>query len=186
MEHERFDSWVRTLTTARTRRRALLGLVGGGVGLFSLTETEAKHHQKHKKKKGGGGGSPPVSPPPVSPPPPPFICPSQRVCGATCCPEGQVCGSNGACVDPSCCSGSASCGGRTTEGTSCCVVPSQARCCCPSSPGADDGFVECCTGAACNASCPNGGGVTIGGISGSQNPDGTCGHGGNAEGVCIF
>src|SRR4051794_33582316 len=98
MDNERFDGWVRGLTTTRSRREAVVGLLGGGLGLLSLTESEAKHHKKKKKR---GGGSPPVSPPgspPASPPgSPPTGCTPQcqdRECGDDGC--GGSCGSCGA------------------------------------------------------------------------------------------
>ena len=52
LQPKRFDSWVRGLTTARSRRSALVGLIGGGLGLLSFGESEAK---KHKMKKGKEG-----------------------------------------------------------------------------------------------------------------------------------
>src|SRR5262245_1759405 len=57
MDNERFASWVRALTTRRSRRGTLMGLGGGGLGLLTLAETNAKRHKKRKKKP---GGSPPV------------------------------------------------------------------------------------------------------------------------------
>jgi hypothetical protein len=70
-----FDRLLRGLTTARSRRSALLSLFGGGIGLLGIEATSARHHKKHKKKH-HGRGSPPVSPPPVSPPPSPPVPPS--------------------------------------------------------------------------------------------------------------
>jgi hypothetical protein len=56
-----------------------------------------------------------------------------------------VCGSNGECVDPACCSGDATCANYTSVGALCCIYPQTATCCCDTSPGAGDGFVRCCT-----------------------------------------
>jgi hypothetical protein len=106
MDGAQFDGLMRQVTTARSRRGALLGVLGGMVGLLGLTETDAKHKKKHKKKK---GGSLPVSPPP-SGPACPASCPACQECinGASCtvqsdftpC-EGNPCKScrGGACVN---------------------------------------------------------------------------------------
>src|SRR5262245_30741817 len=84
MDTERFDSWVRTLATTRTRRGALLGLLGGGVGLAGVAVVEAKGHKK-KHKKHGGGSAPVVS------------CVGQP--DLTPCGGGQQC-SGGVCATP--------------------------------------------------------------------------------------
>lgn len=131
MDIERFDSWVRALTRARSRRGAVLGLLSGGLGLLSLTETEAKRRKKKKKKK--GGGSPPASPPPPSdspsppspppPPPPPVpVCTPSCTNGMTCqngtcaCPPGRsICAFTGTCtaccINADCCNGQLPCPG---------------------------------------------------------------------------
>ena len=82
MDGSQFDTLLQGLTAARSRRGALVGLLGGAVGLFGLKESEAKHKKKHKHKK----PPPPVSPPPVSPPPSPPPSPvalADATCGAT-------------------------------------------------------------------------------------------------------
>src|SRR5688500_2974555 len=93
-------------------------------------------------------------------------------CGPGCCPAGQVCGSNGACVHPSCCSGDATCGPQTTAGRLCCIAPRQAFCCCDSSPGAGNGYAICCADGECPTNCITGQGV--GGSSSAPDADGLC------------
>src|SRR4051794_2315536 len=61
MDGSQFDTLLRGLTIAKSRRGALLGLLGGTLGLLGPRETEARHHHKKHKKK---GGSPSISPPP--------------------------------------------------------------------------------------------------------------------------
>jgi hypothetical protein len=76
MDGSQFDTLLRGLTTARSRRGMVLGLLGAVAGLPGLTETEAKHHKKHHKKK--HRAAPPPSPPtgsPGSPPSSPNPCP---------------------------------------------------------------------------------------------------------------
>jgi hypothetical protein len=144
MDGSQFDTLLRGLTTARTRRDALIGILGGGLGLLSFSESEAKHHKKHKKK---GRGSPPASPPPLpptSPPSPqcPASCPVCQQCvdGRTCTvqPNATPCGDvacqecrGGVCVnvpDETPCQENGLCGRGTcnqppncisTDGTSC-------------------------------------------------------------------
>jgi hypothetical protein len=109
MDGSQFDTLLRGLTSARSRRGAVVGLLGGALGLLGLAESEAKHKKKHYKKK--GGGSPPVSPP-ASPPPPPCVPESETTtCGGQCgtrtnncgqavecfCPASKVCLVNGTC-----------------------------------------------------------------------------------------
>jgi hypothetical protein len=62
MDGSQFDTLLRGLTIASSRRGAVVGLLGGTLGLLGLTESEAKHKKKHHKKK--KGSSPPASPPP--------------------------------------------------------------------------------------------------------------------------
>jgi len=50
MDTDRFESWMRTLTTARTRRGTLMGLLGG-LGLAGVPVVEAKHRKKKHKKQ---------------------------------------------------------------------------------------------------------------------------------------
>jgi hypothetical protein len=92
MDGSQFDTLLRGLTTARSRRGAVVGLLGGTLGLFGLTETEAKHkHKKHKKhKKPPGSGSPPASPPVSPPPSPPASPPPGRIATAD-----ATCGASG-------------------------------------------------------------------------------------------
>jgi hypothetical protein len=103
MDEAQFDTILRGLTTARSRRGTMVGLLGGTVGWLGLTEGEAKHKKKHKKKH---GGSPPASPP-ASPPPPSGCLGGTTSCGGVCanlqsdtancgtcgnvCPAQQVC-----------------------------------------------------------------------------------------------
>jgi hypothetical protein len=160
MDAETFDTLARSLRTNRSRRSTLVPLLGGALGLLTLAETDAKKKgKKHKKKHKTGGDQT------ADPSPPPFVCPPQRVCGPGCCPEGQVCGSTGACVDPSCCSGDATCGPHTSVGRLCCIAPRVARCCCDTTPGAGNGYVHCCMGAECDVSCPGGNGDGTGGMT---------------------
>jgi hypothetical protein len=65
------------------------------------------------------------------------------VCGAGCCPEGKVCGSNGACIDPRCWSTTATCGAITTANL-CCVTPRSAFCCPERPAGAQNVYMLCC------------------------------------------
>jgi hypothetical protein len=118
VESERFDGWVRALTARRSRRGALVELLGGGLGLAGVTAVEAK---KHKKKK---GGSPPASPPgspPVAPPPSTASCPAS-------CPVCQACVDGRSCtVQPNrtpCGNG----GCRECQGGVCVSVPDETRC----------------------------------------------------------
>ena len=141
MDTERFDGWVRALTTARTRRSALVSLVGGGLGLVGFAAAEAKKHKKKKKKR--GNVPPPASPPPASPPT--AICvpdPPSATCAGRCgfwnnncgqsvsclaCPGSTQCLSNGSCAQ-ACqmiggppCPGDCGCSFPTPEGTSHCI-----------------------------------------------------------------
>ena len=69
MDGSQFDTLLRGLSTARSRRGAVMGLLGGAVSLLGLTKSKAKHKKKHHHKK--GKGSPPASPPTAPPPPGP-------------------------------------------------------------------------------------------------------------------
>ena len=135
MDGSQFDGFLRGLTSARSRRGAIVGLLGIALGLVGLTDTEAKHHKK-KHKKRGGGGSPPASPPTSAPPAPPCVaepaestcvghCDTTRVnnCGqaVTCaCPTGESCLVNGscalACTSTPECPPTCLCNGPSTEG----------------------------------------------------------------------
>jgi hypothetical protein len=95
VESDRFDGWVRTLTTARSRRGALAGLLAGTLGLVGLSATEAKKHKKKKKKKGG---------------PPPIAC--TPACEGKACGDDGCGGSCGACGAVSCVAGACSCAGQ--------------------------------------------------------------------------
>lgn len=104
-------------------------------------------------------------------------CPPLRQCGSGCCPEGQVCGSNGACVDPSCCSDNAVCGSISTAGSLCCVAPRVAYCCCESPAGSDNGYMLCCDPN--TNECPNNcaRGPVQAGVNGTlPNAAGVCPH----------
>jgi hypothetical protein len=104
LDGSQFDTLLRGLTTAKSRRGAVLGLVGGAIGLLRLTESEAKHKKKHKKKK--SRGSPPA-PPPTSPPSPPPPTGCQRQCQGKSCGDDGCGGSCGPCVGATtqCCNG---------------------------------------------------------------------------------
>ena len=203
MDADRFDTLTSRLSTGFSRRRSL-GLLAtlSLPGLAAPAPVEAKKKKPcppcKKRKKGKCKAALPDGTPcdggtcqsgscqalPVSPPPP-FVCPPQRVCGPGCCPDGQVCGSNGACTHPSCCSGEAICGPHTSVGRLCCIEPRQARCCCDSPAGAGNGFVHCCMGAECTAPCPSGAPVATGGITGGPpGSDGICARGGDGIQTC--
>ncbi|MGH2615267.1 MAG: hypothetical protein ACRDJC_08515 [Thermomicrobiales bacterium] len=54
-------------------------------------------------------------------------CPEERICGATCCPEGQSCANE---ATGECCSEAATCGDTCcSEQTPVCVDPATGRCC---------------------------------------------------------
>src|SRR5262245_17304474 len=50
MDGSQFDTLLRRLTTSRSRRGAMVGLLAGAVSLLGMAETEAKHKKKKKKK----------------------------------------------------------------------------------------------------------------------------------------
>src|SRR5215212_893718 len=100
MDADRFDTLARALTDARSRRGALASLLGGTLGLLTLTET-AGRHKKHKKKR---------KPPPVGTTPP-VACPEgQKSCRGSCLPSNQCC-TDGDCpaLRPSCQQGACTC-----------------------------------------------------------------------------
>jgi hypothetical protein len=113
METEHFDSIIRGLTRSRSRRGALLSLIGGVAGFAFHSETSAKHRKKHKKKH-RNGGSPPGSPPPVSPlPSPPVPTCSDGIrngtetdidCGGSCrrCADDRTCVAANDCISGTC------------------------------------------------------------------------------------
>jgi len=57
-----FDTLLRRLASARSRREALSGLVGGAIGLIAMGESEAKRRRHRKKKHKGQTPSPPPAP----------------------------------------------------------------------------------------------------------------------------
>jgi hypothetical protein len=75
MDGTRFEAWLRGLTTACSRRSALIGLLGGAFGVVRFAETEAKRGKKKRKKKRGGTVPPP---PPPDPPELVYECPGPR------------------------------------------------------------------------------------------------------------
>ena len=199
MDAKRFDALTTRLTDRLTRRR--LGVLGAAVpaGLVLADSVDAKHRKKKKpcppcvgRKKGkckkrlpdgtacsGGtcqGGVCQTA-----------GCPAQRQCGPGCCPEGQVCGSNGACVSPTCCGGSATCDNHTTVDRLCCIAPRVAFCCCDNPRGSGNGYAICCDLGA--GECPRGctGAIGIGGATDvTPGPDGTCdSQGGPADAECV-
>ena len=109
MDGAQFDTLLHGLTTAKSRRSAVVGLLGGALGLVGSTASKAKHHKKKKKKK--KGGTPPATPPsPPSPPTPPSTCTADANCsgntpfcrngacvGCVPCPDGQCCTRTGTC-----------------------------------------------------------------------------------------
>jgi hypothetical protein len=121
MDGSQFDTLLRQMTTTRSRRGALAGLLAGSLGILGLTETDAKRHKKKPKKK---KPSPPASPPPS---PPAATC-SDGIqngsetgvdCGGgTCprCPTGQGCAGRGDCASAVCTAGTC---GTCTPGEFC-------------------------------------------------------------------
>lgn len=166
MDASRFDAVARSLAPNRSRRTIVGFSVGGLLGASRLVEAVAKKKRGKRKRKKKDKS-----------------CPAPRKCGPGCCPEGQVCGSNGACVDPSCCSGDATCGPHTSVGHLCCIEPQHAKCCCDSAPGASNGYVHCCTDGVDCSDCPYG--EATGGITGGP-PDetGVCSRGGDGTQSC--
>jgi hypothetical protein len=108
MDGSRFDALARSLTTARSRRRALTGLVGGTLSLLGVAEIAGRHKKKKKRHS---------SSPPPSPPPPP---------SPTCTPNcaGKVCGDDG--CGGSC--GVACTGGNTCHNGTCVCFPGTTAC----------------------------------------------------------
>src|SRR5262245_54956284 len=80
MDGRAFEVLLQRLTTVRSRRGAVVGLLGGGLGLLGIAESEAKKHKKHKKKKRRAAAPPP--PAPASPPPGPTPY-ADATCGGT-------------------------------------------------------------------------------------------------------
>src|SRR4051812_36320161 len=97
MDGSQFDTLLRGVTTARSRRSAVPVMLRGALGLLGLSETQDKHHKKNHKR----GGTPPAPPPPSPPsPPPPNPCqgqPDRTVCGV-----GQYCFGGGCGAPPTC------------------------------------------------------------------------------------
>jgi hypothetical protein len=149
MDGSQFDTLLRGLTTARSRRGAVLGLLGGTLGLLGFSDTEAKKHKKKKKKH--GGGSPPPSPP-VSPPTSGCQphCQGKQCgddgCGSVCggCGTGQVCTSGTCCIPEPV---GNTCAGRCGTWTNNCgqSVPCAA---CPAGK-------VCLSNGSCSTPCPN-------------------------------
>jgi hypothetical protein len=124
MDGSQFDTLLRSLTTARSRRGAVVGLLGGALGLLGLTDSEAKRKKKHHKKK--GQGSPPPSPPASPPPPCPAGCAACQECQNGACvtkANDSTCNGDGRCLNgtcnprPTCLANEATC---TEGGTPCC------------------------------------------------------------------
>ncbi len=150
MDGSAFDRHVRAVMQARSRRGALLGLVGGAFGLLGVTATEAKHHKKKKKKK---GNSPPASPPGAQCP---ASCPICQECinGESCTVQSDFtpCGDSscklcqgGVCVNRS---NNASCGDNNRCHDGVCT-----RSCTDGLKNGDESDVDC--GGSCDR-CANG------------------------------
>jgi hypothetical protein len=89
MDGARFDTLSRSLSTARSRRRALTALIGGTLGLFALgNETTAK--KKSGKGKGGKGKKKKPA------------CPGKVICNGACLPQGSCCNDFGCPLDQKC------------------------------------------------------------------------------------
>jgi len=90
MDGAGIDTLTRFLTTARSRRQALLA-ASGGLGLLTLgtLTTDAKNRKRKRKgkhKRRNGGQSPPLSPP---------DCPTgTRACNGSCIPSTACCASS--------------------------------------------------------------------------------------------
>lgn len=156
MDSTRFDALTRSLTDPRSRRRTLVSLLGGTLGLLGLTETIAKkrkpvHGEGKKKKKKKNDPSPtnqdpvspsPLPPPPPSPPPPPPPPPcangikdgseSDVDCGGTCprCVNGQTCTSRDDCVSAFCHSSTGLCAMCIPGGGPPCLSDATGTCSC--------------------------------------------------------
>jgi hypothetical protein len=116
MDADRFDILARSLTDARSRRRALATLLAGTLGLRRRTDAAAKKKKgkkaKGKNKKKGGESAAPVAPvAPASPPGPTCSDTIQNGsetdvdCGGpTCqrCAIGQTCASRDDCASALC------------------------------------------------------------------------------------
>lgn len=166
MDGPRFDGLTRTLADPRSRRGAVVALLGGTLSLLGRAETAAKKKKGKKKKKNNGTipVPPPVPPgsPPASPPLPPVSCVPDcsggRNCGsdgctATCgsCTPPQSCGGGGTpgvCGSSSACTATSCPGGRACQANGTCACP-------PDKPvsgvcgNAPDQCRECCTSGNC-------------------------------------
>lgn len=132
MDGKRFDHVTRALHSAAPRRGILGLMLGGGVGLLGLTETQAKRRKKRKKK---GKGSPPVACTPA--------------CQGKACGDDGCGGSCGGCGAVSCMAGACSCagqpdltncgGGKQCSGGVCATPPT-----CGVFPDGCDSPLDCC------------------------------------------
>ena len=143
MDPTRFDTLTRSLTDARSRRRALTALLAGPLSLLSVASMDAKkgkgrsnsegknvHGEGKKKKKKKKKATVPTThtPDPSAPPadpgtgsPPPPSCPNgQRLCRGTCLSI-LICCDNSDCA-----------GGRTCQSGTC-ACPASAPKVCPGS-----------------------------------------------------
>jgi hypothetical protein len=162
MDRDRFDALARALAAPSSRRAAIRALggaaVGGVLAPAGVGRVAAHHRPEHCcgctpltcKTANGRCGTIPDG------------CGGKIVCG---CPEERVCGSDGWCTDPACCSPGVICGRHTTVGSHCCVAPQEAECCMDVAEPPSAGFARCCTpGVDCVESCPGGGarsGITV-------------------------
>src|SRR5215207_9125031 len=128
MDADRFDSLVRSLTGARSRRGALRGLLAGSLGLLGWSpaeDTTAKNCKKitnkakRKKCLAKARGQTPVVPP----------SPCVPQCAATNACDGDGCGNScGVCTAPTVCvGGSCVCPDGTKPCGSACILT--AECC---------------------------------------------------------
>jgi hypothetical protein len=197
MDGSRFDTLLWRLSTARSRRGAILGLFGGAFGLLTLTETEAKHRKKkHKPKK--------PRPQPASPPRGPQCpasCPVCQECinGESCTVQSDFspCGEDGcnvcqggACVNRA---DGASCAstGRCVDGL--CNHCPDGRCehCFDGRQNGDETDVDCggscdrcTTGRTCHSRDDCGSAFCAGGICATCEP-GADACGSDAQGLCV-
>jgi hypothetical protein len=122
VDHERFDTLLRLLSTSPSRRGALRLLSGATIGGLLVTgavSSEAKRRSsrskgKHKKRRTSSGATPSTSSPPPEAPAEPTCADGVRNgdetdvdCGGTCprCAVGKTCATRDDCASARCASG---------------------------------------------------------------------------------